>query len=143
MNAAALGGMFLQLLLDEGLHVAGDFLVEEGLADALDDLAVVVGADVGQVEPLFQLGEEILIDPAAQPEQRGDAGETSRVRARPALILSKMARKTIGYLFLLCSKPFQFLGRNGTAPTPRRPGPWQSLPPLTANPRPDAHARSS
>ena len=63
----------LELLLDERLHVAGDFLVQERLADALDDLGGGGGADVGQVEPFLQLVEEVAIDPAAQAEQRGDA----------------------------------------------------------------------
>src|SRR5262249_12365603 len=65
----------LELLLDELLDIAGDLLVEEGLADALDNLGGRDGADVGQVETLLQLGEELLVHAAAQPKQRGHAAE--------------------------------------------------------------------
>src|SRR5438270_872094 len=44
----------LELVLDEDLDVAGDLLVEERLADALDDLAGGGGADVGEVEALLE-----------------------------------------------------------------------------------------
>ena len=81
MDLDALGGEEVaELLLDVGLHVAGDFLVEEGLADVTDDLADGGDAEVGEVEAFFQLGEEILIDLAADAEQRGDAREDA---ARP------------------------------------------------------------
>ena len=67
-----------ELLLDERLDVAGDLLVEERLPDALDDLGRGLRADVGEVEPLFELVEELLIDLALAAEQVEDAGEDAR-----------------------------------------------------------------
>ena len=62
--------------LDEGLHVAAaDLLVEECLADALDELLRGVRTEVGKVEPFLKLGEEGLVDAALPSEQLGDAAE--------------------------------------------------------------------
>ena len=95
-NAGLVGEqLLLELLLDERLDVAGDLLVEERLADAIDDVGGGAGADVGEVEALLQLGEEVLIDLALEAEQRPMPVKTPRVLARPCLILSKMARKTM------------------------------------------------
>ncbi len=64
-----------QLLLDVDFHVAGDFLVEKRLANAVHDFGRGADADVGEVKALFQLSKEVFIDFAAQAEQRGDARE--------------------------------------------------------------------
>ena len=69
MPAVGRGEQVAELLLDEGLDVAGDFLVEKCLADALDDLLRGEGADVGEVEAFFQFVEEFLIDAALEAEQ--------------------------------------------------------------------------
>jgi len=52
----------LELVFDELFDVAADFLVLEGLANAVDDLLRRDSADVGEIQPLFQLVEKALID---------------------------------------------------------------------------------
>ena len=67
--------LLLELFLNELLDIAGDFLVEEGLPNALDDDGRGSAAHVGQIEALFQLLEEVLIDSAPQTEELGNAAE--------------------------------------------------------------------
>ena len=69
------GQQRLELVLDERVHLAGDFLVLVGLLDAADDFLRREGADVRQIERLFQIVEEFLIDLALAGEKLRDAAE--------------------------------------------------------------------
>ena len=74
-SAVGRGEQRFELVLDEGLDVAGDFLVLIGLANAADDLLGRKGADIGEIEAFFQFAEELLIDASLEMKQLRDAAE--------------------------------------------------------------------
>src|SRR5262249_36537257 len=108
------------------LDVAADLLVEERLADAFDDLAGGVGADVGQIEFLLQLGQEIAIDPAAQPKQRGDAREEAARSGQPGLDLVEDCFENHGKPQGDCREVRPL--RKGWRGAEKSPGLWRSRP---------------
>jgi hypothetical protein len=71
----ALGHQFTQLLLDELLDVAGDFLVQKCLPDSFHDLGCGGRPHVSQVKALLQFGEEFPVHAPAEAEQGGHAAE--------------------------------------------------------------------
>ena len=75
-------------MLDERLDVAGDLLVEERLPDAVDDQPRGLRADVGEVEPLLQFVEELLIDLPLPAEQVEDPREDALRLRQPRLDLA-------------------------------------------------------
>ena len=85
----------LELLLHEGLDVAADLLVEKSLTHAVHDFGGGDGADVGQVEAFLQLGQEVLVNPTARRKSEATPPNRLRVLARPFLILSNSAPKTM------------------------------------------------
>src|SRR5207249_1929458 len=59
--------------------------VQERLPHALDDLRRRGGADVSQKELALEFVEEVLVNPAAQAEQLGDAGKDAARPRQPLL----------------------------------------------------------
>src|SRR5262249_30674471 len=131
----------LKLLADEHLDVAGDFLVEECLADALDDGSGRGRAHVCEVEALLQLAEEVFIDAPLEPEKRGHAAEDVARLGQALLDLVEDRPEHQAHLAICCRRVRHSSEVNEQAPS-SRPGPWQSLPAVIARPSSAAHARS-
>src|SRR5262249_52010532 len=74
------------------------------------------------------------------PEQRGDAREDAARLAQALLDLVEDGAEDHSLAFPLnpSSSPAEIVQQ----PTARLPGPWQSLPPVTASPRAPAQSRS-
>ena len=130
--------MSFNLLLDERFHVAGDFLVEKGLTDLVDDLAGGGGADIGKIEAFFQLFEEGPIRLCLRSRKSWPMPvKTSRVLRRPFLIRCRIPPRTMS----TPSAGGSSVGANSsssaagdavadpTAQAAEGSGPWQSLPP--------------
>src|SRR5262249_58353686 len=96
----------------------GDLLVQKRLAHTLDDLGGGAGAHVGEVELLFQLGEEALVDPAAQAEQPGDAGEDAARLGQARLDLVEDGTQDHALTPDPLPQLLDFLGGHRTRPDP-------------------------
>src|SRR5262249_54948975 len=141
-------------------------LVLKRLANPVDDAGRGGGANVGQVQAFFQLVEEAAIDPALETKQRGHAAEDAAGLGQPLLDLVEQcaeyhfatswrvagaclvgrdhAPRATKHAPLNSRKLSHSSAANEQVPIARLgwPGPWQSLPPVTARPRVLAQSRS-
>src|SRR5262249_21390495 len=91
----------LELILDKDFNIASDFLVKEGLADAVNDFLGRRGPDVGKVQALLQLLQEFLVNTPLEAKQLCHPGEDTAGFRQPLLDFVEDGTKNHGVSFPL------------------------------------------